>query len=439
MSDIKNFERNKYFYGKLMTVRDFETEQSYFIEKQRLINRLIHGAGVVCGLKVEKADEGLDTTRIRIYPGVAIDCCGREIIVPEAKVVDLKDSLEGTNKVYVLLKYDFCEKESVPVINNVSACEETCCYNRILETYKIEISKEPPDDCTLADKELCNAWPAAENPVVFIDYWIEKGCAKCPQEPAVLLAAITVQNSTIKEIDNAIKDDDEGIKKRLVFSNAHLYELIKCVEKQPGPHGLPGDPGPGLEEGLTFITMIKPEFEEVVTLGDFLGTGIKVSFSSEIESGTVNKDTFQVAVYTPRLHQIGVEPAAARLAADIRPTVLTRHYEYIDGNITPSNGDNIFTFKPGTPEELITPLINLEHNHKGKLKILVQIKCDFIKDMKGKAVAGHNLFGQGESGLNINGSYNIQGGIFETWFWLTSTTYPYGYGVSYTGIGGDNV
>ena len=55
-SELKAFERNRYFYGKLLTVRDFEVEQRYFIEKQRLINRLIHGVGVVCGLKVEKID-----------------------------------------------------------------------------------------------------------------------------------------------------------------------------------------------------------------------------------------------------------------------------------------------------------------------------------------------------------------------------------------------
>ncbi len=431
MSDIKNFERNNIFYGKLITVRDFETEQSYFIEKQRLINRLIHGAGVVCGLKVEKAGDWLGITEIKINPGVAIDCCGREIIVPEEKVVDLKEySPEGTGKVYVLLKYDFCEKESVPVINNVSACEETCCYNRILETYKIEISKDMPEDCTLVDKELCEVWLDTKNPENFVDYWIKKGCPECPQEPAVLLAAITLQNYTIKKIDNAIKDDEEeGIKKSLVFSNAHLYELIKCVEKQPGPKGDKGDKGdtgdfgPGLEEELTVIREIKPNFDIVVTLSDFLRKGIKVIFSNEIKSETVNNDTFQVAVYTPKLHRIGEETAAGAPSEipTVLTTVLTHHYEYIGGNI--ETGDNkLFTFKPSTLlRELITRPIDREGEpNSGKLKILVQIKCDFIEDIDGKAVAGHHLLGKGQSGLNIDDKYNIQGGIFESWFTLTS-------------------
>ena len=50
-------ERNNYFYGKLLTVRDFEMEQHYFNIKRRLINRILHGAGVVCGLGVTVSDE----------------------------------------------------------------------------------------------------------------------------------------------------------------------------------------------------------------------------------------------------------------------------------------------------------------------------------------------------------------------------------------------
>ena len=43
------FARNRYFYGKLLTVRDFEVEQRYHCTKRELLNRLLHGAGVVCG------------------------------------------------------------------------------------------------------------------------------------------------------------------------------------------------------------------------------------------------------------------------------------------------------------------------------------------------------------------------------------------------------
>jgi hypothetical protein len=50
---LPRFERVKYFYGQLLGVREFQSEQSYFFEKHRLHNRYLHGYGVICGLEVE--------------------------------------------------------------------------------------------------------------------------------------------------------------------------------------------------------------------------------------------------------------------------------------------------------------------------------------------------------------------------------------------------
>ena len=73
------FERNRYFYGKLLTVRDFEVEQRYHCSKRALLNRLLHGSGVVCGLGVTASDE----STLMIESGMALDYQGREIVLPE--------------------------------------------------------------------------------------------------------------------------------------------------------------------------------------------------------------------------------------------------------------------------------------------------------------------------------------------------------------------
>lgn len=59
MKNLKSFpfERNRYFYGKLLSVEDFETEQKYFNDKRRTINRFLFGSGVVCGLGVVEVDD----------------------------------------------------------------------------------------------------------------------------------------------------------------------------------------------------------------------------------------------------------------------------------------------------------------------------------------------------------------------------------------------
>jgi hypothetical protein len=50
ISEVPELERLSYFYGQMLGVQDFRTEQSYFREKLRLHNRCLHGYGVVCGL-----------------------------------------------------------------------------------------------------------------------------------------------------------------------------------------------------------------------------------------------------------------------------------------------------------------------------------------------------------------------------------------------------
>src|SRR5262249_28039999 len=45
-------DRLNYFYGQMLGVRDFQSEQRFFREKHKLHNRCLHGHGFVCGLKV---------------------------------------------------------------------------------------------------------------------------------------------------------------------------------------------------------------------------------------------------------------------------------------------------------------------------------------------------------------------------------------------------
>ncbi|HZH31990.1 MAG TPA: hypothetical protein VEY11_14585 [Pyrinomonadaceae bacterium] len=81
-------ERNRYFTGKFMAARDFQDEQTYFLSRHRLHNRLLHGWGIVCGLKVthhpdyrRNPDSACARRWVVVHPGIALDCCGRELVV----------------------------------------------------------------------------------------------------------------------------------------------------------------------------------------------------------------------------------------------------------------------------------------------------------------------------------------------------------------------
>lgn len=97
----RRVERNKFFDGKLLTAEDLEAEQDYFLDKHHAHNRL-HGYGTVCGLGVASTDPPSDV--VIVQPGVAVDCCGRELVVRAPIVVNMSE-VAGDESVYVTLEY----------------------------------------------------------------------------------------------------------------------------------------------------------------------------------------------------------------------------------------------------------------------------------------------------------------------------------------------
>jgi hypothetical protein len=69
----------------MLSARDLADEQKYFNEKRWLINRAVLGWGIVCGLDVS-VDQGC----VIVQPGLALDCCGHEILVCEAQKLTLE-------------------------------------------------------------------------------------------------------------------------------------------------------------------------------------------------------------------------------------------------------------------------------------------------------------------------------------------------------------
>ena len=145
------FERNRYFYGKLLTVRDFESEQKYFNDKRRMMNRLLHGSGVLTGLQVIAVDE----KSVSVEMGAAIDALGREIVVPSPMTMKLSmmdgfSNNQYAKNVYLCIAYDEKEKEPVHAVANSSVrSDEINDYNRVLESYRLFIREDAPDPASL--------------------------------------------------------------------------------------------------------------------------------------------------------------------------------------------------------------------------------------------------------------------------------------------------
>lgn len=75
-------KRVAWFEGKLLSAADFVDEQSYFRERLRRRNLLLHGAGIVSGLEVSLAPPaGPGGPFVVVEPGFAFDPLGEEIEV----------------------------------------------------------------------------------------------------------------------------------------------------------------------------------------------------------------------------------------------------------------------------------------------------------------------------------------------------------------------
>lgn len=160
--DYNNFKRARYFHGMLMTDRDFREEQIYHIEKRKLLNRMLHGWGVVCGFEINWE---AGKSALTIKPGMALDCHGNEILVCDPVEINLtslpcpaKIPARGTleycrqqdvekkpNIYYIAIRYHEVPSDPVPVYAPAGGCEEKACeYSRIREGFCVEILDHQP-------------------------------------------------------------------------------------------------------------------------------------------------------------------------------------------------------------------------------------------------------------------------------------------------------
>ncbi|EOD63170.1 hypothetical protein [Amycolatopsis vancoresmycina] len=163
--DAPPLRRLRYFHGELLSARDFQQEQDYFREKLKLRLRCLLGYGVVCGLHVEPAHDdehaaaeaGSEVAhrhraKVRITPGLAVDCEGNEVVVRGSCTVDLWKALppEERDKTTVWVGVRYAERPVEPsraVFDDGCADTPDCEFTRIEECFAVRVTGcEPPVD-----------------------------------------------------------------------------------------------------------------------------------------------------------------------------------------------------------------------------------------------------------------------------------------------------
>lgn len=142
--------RPNYFTGRLLSAEDLEAEQQYHLQKRRLLNRHLHGHGVVCGLLVVPADPP-DPQRVLVAPGLALDSWGREIVVCEPTELDLS-SCSGAEELrerewgepfFITLEYEETGGDPVPVPGMNDTGSPPTQPSRIVEGYRLSLRSRP--------------------------------------------------------------------------------------------------------------------------------------------------------------------------------------------------------------------------------------------------------------------------------------------------------
>ncbi len=135
-SESLAFSRNRYYRGKMLTSADFDAEQRYMNNKRQFVNRMVTGAGIVCGLNVVS----LDDLSFMVESGVALDDTGREIVM-DSSVVKKLSALSGfetleSGRASLCIRYQENETQPVYAVDGQDGDREFE-YNRIEDGYEL--------------------------------------------------------------------------------------------------------------------------------------------------------------------------------------------------------------------------------------------------------------------------------------------------------------
>ncbi|MDX2152669.1 MAG: hypothetical protein SFV54_18150 [Bryobacteraceae bacterium] len=262
LAQLHAFEHPRYFFGQLLGVSHFESEQEYFKSKLWLLNRLIHGYGVVCGLDVRVYEA--KKTQVYVTPGLALDKWGREVVVASnSKPVDIppaeaKPPQDAPNKeqrrdivrqegecreedwVHVVLCFHSCNAEPEPVLASSCDSPERCAHGKVRESYTVSVRPgfAPHLDW---DPELRNPFKAKPFNYGELVEWVTHHCQPClgtTDDPCIPLANVRrpPAGEGVSEINIKVRP--------IVYSLDLLFELMLSTSVEP-PAARGGRPYPG--------------------------------------------------------------------------------------------------------------------------------------------------------------------------------------------------
>ncbi|MCE7937012.1 hypothetical protein DCC79_00385 [bacterium] len=283
-TDITSPLRNNYFHGKMMDAYHFQLETHYHNHLRSMLNRLVIGRGVVCGLNVTHRQdcdgcEEPETPVIDIAHGVAIDAWGRPIVVPsdvkclpipKDRIIealelteeyggagtasrhvghgppgkDDDDDEKGPNGwVQVLIGYHECQVDPVPVLAGDCHGGQSCNAGTIREWYKFDFragrSQRIDLHCNIPDVVTRGRvnYDKIVDWVTIPDENELTGCRERPEASWLPLADVHFDLDESGDAPRFVIDRVDIYRRRVAYSNRLLFEmLLDLIQARRGPN-----------------------------------------------------------------------------------------------------------------------------------------------------------------------------------------------------------
>lgn len=315
-------QRNRFFKGKLMKAPEFAMDQTYGIERRRLLTRSIAGWGVVRGLAMRGARDG-PAEEFRVSSGLAIDCQGREILLCGETVLDPRNtfvvaancelkSVERLEPGSYVLAIHYSELRFGDASLPGECCGTKTEKNYVCETALFSLRPQCGDcpcgepDCADRCECRCGRCGGQHGRGSHLCCWTSRAEGPCPPakpccwrdfdvclDAGVDLACLRVREPADRCHPPKGNIEDDCGSRRIVKSNDLLYDLIRgcdltriaCLswgEWHRRPHPVSWD---------EFVRKLKGEEEETREFG-VRKTGFEVVFTGPVKSETVRPDCF---------------------------------------------------------------------------------------------------------------------------------------------------
>jgi hypothetical protein len=208
-SELVGLERARFFARQLVGPDDLTQDQTYFREKARRHNRMLHGWGIVCGAGVTG---GAKACEVVVGSGYILGPYGDEIVIDRDVTFDVCSQGTATDpcggadpwctdvrahrregeKLYLAIRAAECDTRPVRTTACSCGCDDAECeYSRTRDSFELAALTELPDEY----KRLEKLTSLAELILLARSFACVPGprrCPPCPPSPWVILADLTL-------------------------------------------------------------------------------------------------------------------------------------------------------------------------------------------------------------------------------------------------------